>query len=356
MPDLGKDAENFLRMIRFESPEWMPAEIRLLPATWFRYAHSLEEIVLSYPALYPHYEQGDYKRIELPTSYQVGKWVDIFGTTWENIERGLEANPRLDNAPLRDWKDWDTYQIQDPLTFDLFGEAIDWDGRKAEVDAARARGELAAAALWHGAMYMRLYYVRGYENFMLDVATQEPCLNALVERILTTNIRLISKWIEIGVQYFEFADDLGIQKGLPISPAAWRHYLKPCFAQMIRLCRAHDVTVGFHSDGYILDIIPDLIDCGVQLLNPQVGPNTLEGLARACRGTVALKLDLDRQSIPFATPRQVREHIHRAVDELAQPQGGLMLYAGCSHDFPLENIAAIFATFEELGCRGFRPV
>jgi hypothetical protein len=355
MADKDLAADNFQKMILFESPEWMPAEIRLLPATWSRYGEALEEIVLSHPVLFPGYRKGDYKRIELSTSYRLGKWVDIFGTTWENIEEGLEANPQLDNAPLQSWDDWNDYKLPDPMRFDLFGEAIDWDERKAYIERAKERGDLAVGTLWHGAMYMRLYYVRGYENFMIDVATQEPRLDKLIERILHFNTRLIKQWIEIGVEYFDFADDLGIQKGLPISPDAWRHYLKPCFGEMFGLCRDHDVLVGLHTDGHILDIIPDLIECGVQLLNPQVRPNTLDGLAKSCKGKVALKLDLDRQLIPFATRHQVRDHIHQAVDILALPEGGLMFYAGCSHDFPLENIETIVSTLEDLGCRGYIP-
>jgi hypothetical protein len=355
MTEKNKDAANFEKMIRFESPAWIPAEIRLLPATWFRYGGALEEIVLSHPALFPNYKQGDYTRIELSTSYRAGTWVDIFGTTWENIQEGLEANPQLESAPFQNWEDWDAFELPDPLQVDLFGEAIDWDERKARVDQAQARGDLAAGMLWHGAMYMRLYYLRGYENFMIDVATQEPRLIDLINGILHFNTCLIKKWIEIGVDFFDFADDLGIQKGLPISPRAWRQYLKPCFAQMFGLCRDHDVYVALHTDGHILDIIPDLIDCGVQLLNPQVGPNTLEGLARTCKGRVALKLDLDRQMIPFATSHQVRDHIHQAVDLLAQPEGGFMFYAGCSYDFPLKNIETIFATLQDLGCRSYIP-
>jgi hypothetical protein len=204
-------------------------------------------------------------------------------------------------------------------------------------------------------MYMRLYYLRGFENFMLDVAAKDPRLDELIEKVLHFNMRLVEKWIEIGVEYIDFRDDLGFQTSLPINPKAWRRYLKPCFAQMFGLCREHDVYVGLHTDGYILDIIPDLIECGVQLLNPQVRPNTIESLAEYCKGKVALKLDLDRQLFPFATGQQLRDHIHQVVDVLAQPEGGLMLYAECSRDVPLENIDTICATLEDIGCRGYEP-
>jgi len=124
---------------------------------------------------------------------------------------------------------------------------------------------------------------------------------------------------------------------------------------MFGTCRDQSVYVGLHTDGYILDIVPDLIECGVQLLNPQVRPNSLKGLAEYCKGKVAIKLDLDRQLFPFATKRQIQDHINEAIDMLVLPEGGLMLYAECNRDVPLENIETIVVTLEQFGCRGYQP-
>ena len=81
-----------------------------------------------------------------------------------------------------------------------------------------------------------------------------------------------------------FGDDLGMQASLPMSPEKWRQYLKPCFAQIYKPVRDAGHYVYMHTDGHIVEIIPDLIDCGVNVLNPQVGANGLENLARACKG------------------------------------------------------------------------
>lgn len=352
----NNDANNYIKMINFDYPEWLPVQISIIPATWFHYGEKIEKLVLAHPTLFPNYKEGDFHNIKLSRSYQMGKWVDIFGTTWENIEHGQEANPVLEEPPLDNWDDLDTYKLPNPLEIDLFGETINWDERAANVRAVKAQGDLAAGGLWHGAMYMRLYYVRGYENFMIDVAMQEPRLQNLIDMVLNFNSQVVEKWVDLGIDYFDFRDDLGIQKSLPISPKSWRQYIKPSFSQLFGLCRENGVYVGLHTDGHILDIIPDLIECGVQLLNPQVRPNTLEGLKRVCTGKVALKLDLDRQLFPFASKQELRDHIHQAVDMLALPEGGLMLLAECSMDVPLENIETIFTTLTDLGCRGYHPL
>jgi len=118
---------------------------------------------------------------------------------------------------------------------------------------------------------------------------------------------------------------------------------------MFGLCRRNGVAISLHSDGHILDIIPDLVECGVSILNPQAGPNGLDGLERVAKGKVCIYLDLDARLFPFATPEQLSDHIHEAVERLDSPEGGLMLYAECLPDTPLSNIRAICEAFEDVG-------
>jgi len=118
---------------------------------------------------------------------------------------------------------------------------------------------------------------------------------------------------------------------------------------MFKLCHEEDVSVYFHSDGHILELIPDLIESGVDILNPQIGANGLDGLETTAKGKVCIHLDLDRQLFPFAKPEEIREHIQKAVNRLDLSEGGLMLHAACYPDIPLENVEAICNTYEELG-------
>jgi hypothetical protein len=101
-----------------------------------------------------------------------------------------------------------------------------------------------------------------------------------------------------------------------------------------------------HTDGHIVEIIPDLIDCGVNVLNPQVGANGLDNLARTCKGKVCVNLDLNRQMFPFWSPREIDEHVRDAVEALGSPEGGLWLFAEIADDVPLENVEAICQALE----------
>jgi len=105
--------------------------------------------------------------------------------------------------------------------------------------------------------------------------------------------------------------------------------------------------VYMHTDGHIVEIIPDLTDCGVQVVNPQIRANGLQDLAKVCKGKVCVDLDLDRQLFPFCSPQDIDDHIREAVEKLGSPEGGLWLKAEIGDDVPLENIEAICASLEK---------
>ncbi len=166
--------------------------------------------------------------------------------------------------------------------------------------------------------------------------------------IIENNMKLVEKWLDMGVDIMGFGDDLGTQTALMMSPAAFRKYLKPGYARMFGPCRKAGSHVSLHSDGHIIEIADDLIESGVTVVNPQVRANTLDGLVEGFKGRICINLDLDRQLFPFATPEGVKEHISEAVAKLGSKEGGLMLSAECEPDVPLENVEAICQAFEEV--------
>jgi uroporphyrinogen decarboxylase len=141
-----------------------------------------------------------------------------------------------------------------------------------------------------------------------------------------------------------FARPQFIPVSMGMLPAAWmkyrEKYLKPCYAKIYSLCRAAGHPVYMHCDGHIYEIIPDLIECGVNVINPQFRANGLDNLARVCKGNVCVDLDLDRQLFPFCTPADIDAHVRVAVEILGSPEGGLWLKAEIDDGVPLEIIEA----------------
>ena len=337
---------NFLKTIYFDRPEWTPCIVSLMPATWMKYREDLEELVLAHRRIFPDYQKGpkDFDRIDFAL-YEQGRHTDCWGTVWDNVERGLDS--MAVGFPLEDWSSIDEYVPPDPLTDDLFGPR-DWEAVKRSMDEARRAGGLATATLSHGAMYMRLFYLRGFENLMLDMATDEPRLWRLIEMVEGYNRVAIEKQLSLGAEYMIFGDDLGLQRSLPMSPEMWRRFIKPSYERMSRPYREAGMPIFLHTDGHILEIIPDLIEVGVGVLNPQIRANGLAGLIEMAKGKVALQQDLDRQLFPFATPSEIEEHIGQVYEGLRMDEGGLILLAEAEPDVSLENIDAICTTLENI--------
>jgi len=308
--------ENHLRTIEFRYPEWIICNVSLMPATWNKYREDLEDLVMRHPIIFgeqnknPNREYGNFGG-----TYQEGTHTDNWGCVWKNISGGLDA--LVVEHPLSDWSKLDTFV---PPT---------------------------SGGMPHGFMYMRLYYLRGFENLMIDFAEDPPELHKLIDMVLNYNMAEVEKMLANKPNMVGFGDDLGNQTSLPMSPEHFRKYLKPCYAKIFGACRDAGAHVYLHSDGHILEIIDDLIECGVTVINPQIRANTLDGLVKTCKGKVAVNLDLDRQLFPFCTPEEIDEHVKEAVVKLGSKEGGLMLTAECEPDVPLENIEAICQALEK---------
>lgn len=339
---------NLLKTITFDRPEWTPCAIGLLPATWMKHREGLEQLLLAHPRLFPGFRAGttDFDAVGSPL-YELGRHTDCWGTVWENIARGLDSAvvgfPLADGSALASWR------VPDPMVDDLFGPRPSWDEVRRQMDEARRRGDLATGGgLPHGFMYMRLYFLRGFENLMIDMATDDPHLARLIRVVEGYNAAVIRRYLDLGAEYMVFGDDLGMQNSLPMGPALWRKFIGPSYRRLLAPCRARGVPVYLHTDGHVLEIVDDLVDAGVRVLNTQIRANGLEGLQREARGKVCLNQDLDRQLFPFATPAEIEDHIGEVFEGLYLPEGGLMLLAECGPDVPLESIEAIACTLERL--------
>lgn len=314
--------ENYWRAVEFRHPERVPVRVSLMPATWKKYRRSLEALVLRHPVIFPGFKPGSHEYDAIPNpQYKAGTWTDPWGCVWENVEEGLDG-----------------IVVSSPLT--------------RREDVATFQPPVPGAGMPHGFMFMRLYYLRGFENLMLDFAEEVPELRILIDKVFEYNMGELRGLLRNTPRMVYFGDDLGMQDRFPISPVLFRKYLIPCYRALFQACRAAGSKVYLHSDGRIVDVIPDLIECGMNIVNPQIRANTLPDLVRTCKGKVCVNLDLDRQLFPFATPVEIDAHVRTAVRALNSPEGGLMLIAECEPDVPLENIEAICCALEKYSVPG----
>ena len=340
------DRENYLATAQLRGGEWIPCGVSVSPATWAKYREDLEDVLLRHPTVYHPLQKGQRDFDAFGPAYREGeRFTDNWGCVWLNIQGGLEG--QVVEHPLADWSALDTYRLPDPLRQHERGDRGDWGQVQAAMERQRAEGRLT----WGGGdrFFERLHFLRGFENLMVDLATDPPQLARLIRLVVDHNMALVRKWLEIGVEVMSFGDDLGMQDRAMMRPEIFRRHLKPGYAEMFQPCRAAGSQVYLHSDGHILELMDDLIEAGITIINPQVRANGMDNLAREVKGRIAISLDLDRQNIlPFGSPADVRDHVKEAVLKLGSPRGGLMVNAEINPTVPLANVDAVCSAFEEL--------
>ena len=340
--------ENFIRNVRMTGPEWMPCSVSISMASWDQWKEEMEKVVLRHPVLFPGYEKGrrDFERLPFAPGHRKDEdFRDAWGCVWRSAVNGIEGV--VVEHPLDDWSKLGTWRPPDPLKTADRGP-VDWGDRRKRVAEAKARGELTQGSLPHGFFFMRLTYLRGFENLMCDLVTEPPELRRLIDMIDTHNRTIVDQYLRMGVDYFHMGEDLGTQTASIISPAMFRKWCVPSYKKLLDPCKAAGMIISLHSDGYILDLMDAFEECGMDIVNPQDLANGIDNIARVCKGRFCIRLDVDRQKIvPFGTAQEIEELIEESVRKLGSPQGGLELICGVYPPTPPENVDAVCRAMEK---------
>ena len=338
------ERENFLRALEFRGPEWIPVTAAILDAAWIRHREGLEDIVLHHPRLFGERDRGEIDFDQILADHQEYE-RDAWGCLWHHLEPGLLGQSV--EHPLADWGALEALEVPDPLDEDW--AQIEDDIRSDAEQGLPIRGGLGCCLM------DTLIALRGFDNAMADFATDSPELCRLLDVLLDYNMKRVERWLSIGVDVMFFHSDIGTQRGPMMSPTHFRKHLKPVYRALFTACRNAGSHVFYSSDGNLLEIVDDLIECGVSLHDPQVRANTLEGIVVAYKGRMCTKVDLDQQVIlPSGTPRQVGAHVREVVEAMDSPEGGLMIYAEIHPTYPLANISALCEALERYCLAGKR--
>ncbi len=320
------DRAGFLEEMAGRGDGIVRSHLRIKHPTWLEFGERLDAIERVSP-----YVTADIAREPIASPYE--EKTDVWGCRWRHPP--FDASAVCIESALADWSDQEGYKCPDPCDF------TDWEEAADDVRRDRERGMTVVRSMDHGFIYLRLTYLRGFENFMIDVAEDRAELHQLASLVGAYWLQIARRWVALGVDRLDFGDDLGFQDRLPITPEAWRKYIKPVYERILSYCRENGVHVFLHTDGYIVDIIPDLIECGVSILNPQELVNGVDTLQRLAKGKVHIALDIDRQTLtPFGTPEEIDAHVLACIEALGSPNGGLSLVWGVWPPTPFENIEA----------------
>lgn len=325
--------ENFLKIIRRQGVGIVPSRVSIYGTVWDSAPDFFERVKKECPDVAvgvsknPEREKENFKK-------------DQWGCLWHYPGDYLDG--QVVEHPLENWEAFEKYTPPCP------SENRDWKKEKERIEKEKKEGKIVFTGVEHGFFYLRLTYLRGFENFMIDVATEEPKLKKLIEILTEYWKEVVERLTELNPDVISFGDDLGHQNSLPISPSKWRKLIKPSYKEIFSICREKEIEVYLHTDGYIVDIIPDLIEAGVTILNPQDLVNGIDNLEKLAKGKVTIDLDIDRQKITvFGKQQDIENHIKNCVEKLGSENGGLLLLYGAYPATPKENVAAVIRSMQK---------
>jgi len=231
------------------------------------------------------------------------------------------------------------------------------DGLAAQVAVWHGQGLAVAGGPPHlgGELFESAYRLRGFGNFLADLILRRPLANYLLDQLAAVIGDNVVALVQSGVDILLLDDDVAMPTGLIISPSTWREFFRPRMEHIIRT--AHevdpDVIIFYHSDGNFTDIVRDLVDIGVQVINP-VAPDCMNaatiraefGNRLAFWGTLGSATLWDR-----GTPEQIRAEVRLRIATLGR--SGLMLAPAYDADYiPAANLWAFAEACDEFGRAG----
>jgi len=265
--------------------------------------------------------------------------VDEWGVWWrgggfhhfahiESPLRGVQDLSRLQQYP---WPDLDQ-----PYRF---------ENLRARVEAWHRLG--LAVTGYAGSVFERSWYLRGLDDLMMDMLTAPETAHFFLERTAAFQQHAAVQFARAGVDIVITGDDIAGQKGLLMSRETWRAFLKPRLAATVQAVKAVNpaTSVFYHSDGNVEPIIPELIEVGIDILNP-VQPECMEPAVIKQRygdrlsfwGTVSVQ-----RTMPRGSPEDVRAEVRARIQDVGRG-GGLILAPAhvLGPETPWDNIVAFF--------------
>lgn len=323
--------------LNFASPSRIPRQMWVLPWAEIHFPDGLRKIGQMYPdditqapALYKN-------PLKLTGGkYRAGMFVDEWGCKFMNMEEGLMGIPM--DPVIRDWSDLDTFHT--PET------AIDID-KDAINRFCRSTGQFVYAGSIVRPLE-RFQFLRSLEQSMIDALLEETGFVELLRLMHIHFCKEIEVWAKTEVDAIFMMDDWGTQNGMMLSPGVFRKYFKPMYRDYCEIARHHGKFVFMHSDGNIAEILPDLVEIGINALNSQLFCMDLDRVSREVAGRITFWGEIDRQYIlPHGSESDIRNAVELVYNKLYR-NGGVIAQCEFGPAANPENILRVFEAWNQM--------
>ena len=265
-------------------------------------------------------------------------YTDPFGAVWRSDRRPHHLERPALPAPSLAGFTWPTVDA-------LWDEAA----LRAQIDAAWAEGKFVVASTGFG-IFERSWTLRGFENAMMDMLLHPDFYAALLDGILDFHLQLVERLGVLPVDGILLSDDWGDQRGVAMGPELWRTFIKPRARQFFAAVHAHEKWAFQHCCGSIFEILPEVIEIGLDVLE-SLQPEAMDVYEIKRRYGRDLRLwgGLGTQQLlPFGTPAEIRAEVARLREELGAGGGYILAPAKpLMPEVPTENAVAAVEAFLE---------
>lgn len=228
----------------------------------------------------------------------------------------------------------------------------------AHVEHLRQTSDRAIMIAFGGNLFEWATFLRRMDNFLMDLAADPAGVETLLDKLVEGHLANLDKLIPVlgdNVDLIQLGDDLGTENGPFFSPAMYRQFFKPRHAAIFKRIKQlnPNIKVFLHSCGGIYELLPDLIEAGVEVINPvQISARHMEPerLKKEFGKDVTFwGGGCDTQSVLCrGTPQEIKDHVRRNVDILA-PGGGFVFNQvhNILSEVPPANVVAMYEAARE---------
>ena len=276
-------------------------------------------------------------KLPIGDPYEPGTYVDVWGCRFTNFHRGVIGEVKNPGIKGENWEDRGSFRIpEEYLKLDV--NAINTFCRNTD--------RFVLAGDW-ARPFERLQFLRGTEQLYVDLILKPKGMYEVLEEVHDYYCRLLECWAKTEVDALWFMDDWGAQQALLVHPNTWKELFKPLYREYIDIAHRNGKKIFMHSDGYILEIFPDLIDIGLDAINSQIFCMGVE-ILHQFRGSITFWGEIDRQHLlPEGTSSQIKEAV-RLVKKNLWYNGGCIAQCEFGAGANPDNVYEVFAAWDSL--------
>ena len=266
--------------------------------------------------------------------------TDDWGANYEYKVYGMMGHAF--DFPIKTLKDYTEYKFPPLPDYTRSNNSFEW----VKNQFANTKNDYFVMPGSGASYFERLSYIRGFENFMMDLYEDSAELNNFLDRLTDYFLENILALIKAGAEGIMFGDDYGTQNGLIISKDLFRHAIKPRLKRLTDPIKKAGLHIHFHSCGRVLELFDDFKDIGVNSVWFQMPAYDMTELRDACKEyNFSSALHPDRAvTMTHGTPEDVRELVLK-INEVFKPKdGGSWFYIETDTGFPFENIKTLVET------------